>query len=181
MDRRQEWSDEDEEDESTFMWLEGDSLAPPCQSDYDVVHEIIRLAKVTSDDVVFDLGCGDGRICIAAARQHGASAVGVEIEEPLITKFKERIGRYKLEDKVQVVHGDLMETDLTRATVIVTYLLPEALTLLDKKLKACVERGCRIVSNTWHIPGWTHDIKVDVGPFNNVPLYLYTHYTPNSN
>ncbi|KAF0689472.1 Aste57867_19079 [Aphanomyces stellatus] len=167
-----QWSD-DEGDESTYMWLEGDSLAPPCQSEYDVVYDILRFAKVTSSDVVFDLGCGDGRICIAAARKFGASAVGVEIEDHLIQKFQQKITRYALEDRVHVRHGDLMETDLSRATVIVTYLLPEALVMLTDKLKACLDRGCRIVSNSWHIPGMDAQAKINVGPFNNVPLFLY--------
>ncbi|ETW02608.1 hypothetical protein H310_06077 [Aphanomyces invadans] len=167
-----EWSD-DEGDESTFMWLEGDSLAPPCQSEYDVVHEILKLANVTANDVVFDLGCGDGRICIAAARKYGASAVGIEIEEHLIAKFQGKIDRYNLHDRVRVLHGDLLDADLSSATVIVTYLLPEALAQLTHTFEAALARGCRIVSNSWHLSGFVHCDKKDVGPFDNVPLYLY--------
>ncbi|ETV83254.1 hypothetical protein H257_04025 [Aphanomyces astaci] len=167
-----EWSD-DEGDEFTYMWLEGDSLAPPCQSEYDVVHEILQLANVAADDVVFDLGCGDGRICIAAARRHGASAVGIEIEAHLIDKFQRKIDRYNLQDRVRVLHGDLLEADLSSATVIVTYLLPEALVQLIPTFEVALARGCRIVSNSWHIPGLVHQAKKDVGHFDNVPLYLY--------
>ncbi|EQC25228.1 hypothetical protein SDRG_16899 [Saprolegnia diclina VS20] len=169
------WSDDDEgyENEQPFMWLEGDSLAPPCQSDYDIVQAIIDFAHVQPTDVVFDLGCGDGRICIGAARQHGCRAVGIEIEAPLIAKFEQSITKYNLQDKVRMLHADLMDADLSEATVIVTYLLPEALTLLAPKLEAALARGCRIVSNTWGIPGMTPSARVDVGQYANVPLYLY--------
>ena len=79
-------------DESPFpVWLEGDSLAPPCQSTNSVVSSILKLAAVGPDDVVYDLGCGDGRICIAAAEQHQAQAVGVEIEDELCELFEREI------------------------------------------------------------------------------------------
>ncbi|OQS04969.1 hypothetical protein THRCLA_20746 [Thraustotheca clavata] len=171
------WSDEEDEgyeNEQPFMWLEGDSLAPPCQSDYEIVQSIVDFAKVTPSDVVYDLGCGDGRICIGAARRYGCRAVGIEIEEHLIAKFQQSIVKYNLQDKVRFVHADLMEADLSAATVIVTYLLPEALTLLSKKLEKAIEQGCRIVSNTWGIPGMTPKARIDVGQYQNVPLYLYS-------
>ncbi|OQR87483.1 hypothetical protein ACHHYP_08783 [Achlya hypogyna] len=171
-----EWSDDDEgyENEQPFMWLEGDSLAPPCQSDYDIVQAIVDFAGVQPTDVVFDLGCGDGRICIGAARQHGCRAVGIEIEAPLIAKFEQSIAKYGLADLVSVLHADLMEADLSSATVIVTYLLPEALTLLAPKLEAALARGARIVSNTWGVPGLVPTARADVGQYQNVPLYLYS-------
>lgn len=94
--------DEAEEDDMPFHWLEGDSLAPPCQSETEVVKDILRMAELTKDDVLFDLGCGDGRICIAAAEKYGARAAGVEIEDHLIKKFHTAVAARGVSDRVQV-------------------------------------------------------------------------------
>eukprot|EP00644_Phytophthora_capsici_P015002 jgi/Phyca11/128501/e_gw1.76.148.1 len=169
-------SDEEEQNPGAFMWIEGDSLAPPCQSDRDVVSKIVEIARVTPDDVVFDLGCGDGRICIEAAKRYGARARGVEIEEFLINRFRALISANDLEKLVSVSHGDLLEEDLSEATVIVTYLLPDALDQLTpkfSKLLSQTDKDVRIICNTWGIRGLTPDERHDAGPYNNVPLFVY--------
>ncbi|KAL3664134.1 hypothetical protein V7S43_011017 [Phytophthora oleae] len=171
-----EESDEEEQNPGAFMWIEGDSLAPPCQSDRDVVSKIVEIARVTPDDVLFDLGCGDGRICIEAAKRYGARARGVEIEEFLIKRFRELITANALEKLVSVSHGDLLEEDLSEATVIVTYLLPDALDQLTpkfSKLLSQTDKDVRIICNTWGIRGLTPDERHDAGPYDNVPLFVY--------
>ena len=88
--------DEDEDDYSILpgqVWMEGDSLAPPCQSDLEIVPEIISLANIRATDVFYDLGCGDGRVCIAVAKATGARAKGVEIETNLLERFRTRLAR----------------------------------------------------------------------------------------
>ncbi|CAI5723735.1 unnamed protein product [Peronospora destructor] len=162
-----EESDENEQNPGTFMWIEGDSLAPPCQSDRDVVSKIVEIACVTPDDVLFDLGCGDGRICIESAKRFGARARGVEIEEFLIERFRELIVANEMQQLVSVSHGDLLEEDLSEATVIVTYLLPDALDQLTPKfvkLLSQTDKNVRIICNTWGIRGLTPDERYDVGP-----------------
>ncbi|CAH0491500.1 unnamed protein product [Peronospora farinosa] len=169
-------SDENEQNPGVFMWIEGDSLAPPCQSDRDVVSKIVEIACVTPDDVVFDLGCGDGRICIEAAKRFGARARGVEIEEFLIERFRELIVANEMQQLVSVSHGDLLEEDLSEATVIVTYLLPDALDQLTPKFVELLnqsDKNVRIICNTWGIRGLTPDERYDVGPYDNVPLFVY--------
>ena len=94
--------EEEEEDNALPHWIEGDSLAPPCQSEIAVVKDILELAQVSEQDTLYDLGCGDGRICIAAATQYCARAVGVEIEQELIEKFKAASKKFGVEDRVQV-------------------------------------------------------------------------------
>ena len=126
---------------------------------------------------LFDLGCGDGRICIEAALKYGAQARGVEIEEFLIDKFRRSIETHRLQDRVSVSHGDLMQEDLSAATVIVTYLLPEALQTLSPKLLALLNdpsKNVRIICNTWGIPGVVPTERYDVGDYGNVTLLLYT-------
>lgn len=168
--------DDEDQDPGAFMWMDGDSLAPPCQSDRDVVSKIVEIARVTPADVLFDLGCGDGRICIEAAKRYGARARGVEIEEYLITRFRELIKANNLQPLVSVSHGDLLDEDLSEATVIVTYLLPDALDKLTPKflkLLSNTTKNVRIICNTWGIRGLVHDERYDVGPYGNVPLFVY--------
>lgn len=127
--------------------------------------------------MLFDLGCGDGRICIAAATQFGCRARGVEIEEFLIDRFQQLIAANQLQERVSVSHGDLLKEDLSAATVIVTYLLPEAMDALADKFKALLahkERGVRIICNTWGIRGLTPSARYDAGNYGNVTLLVYT-------
>ncbi|EEY53074.1 uncharacterized protein PITG_19591 [Phytophthora infestans T30-4] len=169
-------SGEEEQNPGAFMWIEGDSLAPPCQSDRDVVSKIVEIARVTPSDVLFDLGCGDGRICIEAAKCYGARSRGVEIEKYLIKRFREQIAANELQELVSVSHGDLLDEDLSEATVIVTYLLPDALDQLTPKftkLLSQTNKDVRIICNTWGIRGLTPDERYDVGPYGNVPLFVY--------
>ncbi|TDH72922.1 hypothetical protein CCR75_005502 [Bremia lactucae] len=167
---------DEEQNPSTYMWIEGDSLAPPCQSDRDIVSKIVEIAHLTPADVLFDLGCGDGRICIEAAKRYGARARGVEIEKFLISRFSKLIDTNDLHDLVSVSHGDLLEEDLSEATVIVTYLLPDALDQLASKftmLLSRTDRDMRIICNTWGLRGRVPDERHDSGPFKNVPLFVY--------
>eukprot|EP00752_Nemacystus_decipiens_P003534 g3260.t1 len=141
-EKEEEEEDEEVSDNPLPAWMEGDSLAPPCQADMDVVRAIIDFAGVTQDDVLYDLGCGDGRICIEAAESRGARACGVEIEEDLADKFRRRVSARGLESKVTVVHGDLRDVDLSDATVVVMYLLPEAVAgLAQSHLLPLLRRG----------------------------------------
>lgn len=126
--------------------------------------------------MLIDLGCGDGRICIEAARQFGARARGVEIEEFLIDRFQQLIDSNQLQDRVSVSHGDLLKEDLSDATVIVTYLLPEAMDELADKFKRLLEqkdKDVRIICNTWGIRGVTPTERHDAGNYGNVTLLVY--------
>eukprot|EP01050_Picozoa_sp_SAG11_P004567 SAG11_NODE_295_length_11115_cov_14.005264_1_plen_209_part_00 len=164
-------------DESPLpLWLEGDSLAPPCQSGDDVVAAILSLACVGPADVVYDLGCGDGRICIAAAEQHHArGAVGIEIEPELCRLFEGKIAAKQLADKVRCVEGDLEAVSLEDATVLVLYLLPAGIAGLEEKLRQCLLRGARVVCNTWGLPkSYAPASRVDLGDAGSTMLLLYT-------
>lgn len=170
--------DAEEETRPLGSWLEGDSLAPPCQSDMTVVYSILSLAHdsggITAEDVLYDLGCGDGRICIEAARLYGCRAVGCEIEEDLIEKFRNNVLRRNLKDRVKILSGDLREIDLSDATIIVLYLLPEAIVELTAKLQQAILRsGARIICNTWGPKAWTPAKRISCGFANNVTLLLY--------
>jgi cyclopropane fatty-acyl-phospholipid synthase-like methyltransferase len=105
-----------DEDDSPFpRWLEGDSLAPPCQADLPVVLDMLKFGNVSSSDVVYDLGCGDGRFLLQAALQYKARGVGVEIEPDLVAAFEAAVAAQHLESLITVISGDLREVDLTGA------------------------------------------------------------------
>lgn len=144
------------------------------QAELDVVQEIIQLASPSEDSVLFDLGCGDGRICLEATKRSGCQSVGIEIEQHLITKFKRHISVLGCEDKVTALHEDLLLADLSRATIIVCYLLPESIELIRDKLQAAVQRGVLLVCNTWGPKGWICVQTVQCGHLNaTVTLLRY--------
>ena len=129
-------------------------LAPFLPSPPEIVDVMLRLAAVTEKDVVYDLGAGDGRICIAAARSFGAAAVGVELDAELFRQAKERVGELGLADRVTMINGDLMEVDLTAATVVCIYLLPAANRKLKDRFEKQLKPGTRVVSHDFRMPGW---------------------------
>jgi len=171
--------DDDEEEANPLggFWLEGDSLAPPCQADLEVVAAIMDLASRSitrgKEDLLYDLGCGDGRICLAAAKKFGCRAKGVEIEEKLIRRFDEGIQKAGLGELVTAMHCDLRTVDISDATVVVLYLLPESIEIIKEKLIECLSRGCTLICNTWGPKGLTPSERVTCGPHHNVTLLRY--------
>lgn len=131
----------------------------------EVVEEMLRLAKVGPADMVYDLGCGDGRIVIAAARRHGARGVGIDIDPLRIEEASAAARRAGVADRVRFTLQDLFHSDLSEATVVTLYLLPELNAKLRPKLLAELRPGTRVVSHEFGIPGWApHDAaQVRVG------------------
>ena len=120
----------------------------------DVMNKMLELARVTAKDVVYDLGCGDGRIVIAAAQKYGARAVGVDIDPQRIKEARQNASRGKVTDKVRFVEGDLFETDISEATVVTLYLLTELNLKLRPKLMKDLQPGTRVVSHAFAMGDW---------------------------
>ena len=120
---------------------------PYVQTPSDVVTEMLRLARVTADDVVYDLGSGDGRLVIAAARDFGARGVGIEIDPSLIALSTEAARRAGVGDRVTFRADDLFETDLSDATVVTLYLSRSINQRLRPKLLRELRPGARVVSH----------------------------------
>ena len=155
-------------------WIEGDSLAPPCQAEIDVVESILKLSNPNASSLLYDLGCGDGRICLFASYVYGCQSIGCEIEESLIENFKMKIEQLDLTGKVTAFHGDLLHLDLSKATIIILYLLPEAIELLKPKLMTYLQRvGTVLICNTWGPKGLTPIQTLHCGFNNNVTLRKY--------
>jgi len=115
---------------------------------------MLRLANVGRDDVVYDLGCGDGRIVIAAARQFGARGVGVDIDPQRVREARENAQRAGVADRVRFLRQDLFETDIREATVVTLYLLDELNMRLRPKLLRELRPGTRIVSHNFDMGDW---------------------------
>jgi SAM-dependent methyltransferase len=137
----------------------------------NVVDAMLEMARVTSSDVVYDLGSGDGRIPITAAEKYGARGVGVEIEPRLVSEANDNAVRARVTDRVVFFKQDLFETDLSPATVVTLFLLPK----INQQLMPALKRlrpGTRIVSHQFDMgPEWPPDASQDV---NGLMIYLWT-------
>ena len=127
-----------------------------------VVDELLEIAKVSAKDVVYDLGSGDGRIVIAAAKHFGARGVGIEIDPERIREANENAAQAGVAHLVRFVEGDLFTADLREATVVTLYLLPEVNRQLLPKLLAELRPGTRIVSYRYPLGEWTPEKTVQV-------------------
>ncbi|MEO7521220.1 MAG: class I SAM-dependent methyltransferase [Gemmatimonas sp.] len=128
----------------------------------EVVDEMLTLANVSAKDVLYDLGSGDGRIPITAAKKFGTRGLGIDIDPQRIIEANENLKASGVGDKVKFVQGDLFELDLSRATVITLYLLPELNLKLRPKLFK-LKPGTRIVSHEFHMGNWEPEKTVKVG------------------
>jgi SAM-dependent methyltransferase len=124
-----------------------------------IVREMLKLAAVTSRDVVYDLGCGDGRIVTTAAEATGARGTGVDIDPDLIMTSRKNANAANVSDLVRFRHEDLFSTDISKATVVMLYLSPDANMRLRPKLLKELKPGSRIVSHTHGMGDWQPDRK----------------------
>lgn len=128
----------------------------------DVVDAMLSLAGVTSTDVVYDLGAGDGRIAIAAARTFRARAVGVELDPALVAQARAHAVTAGVDDLVTIVQADIFQTDISRATVVTLYLWEAINDRLRPKLERELRPGARIVSHAFGISDWAPERTVAV-------------------
>jgi tRNA A58 N-methylase Trm61 len=120
-----------------------------------VVRAMLELADVGPQDVVYDLGAGDGRIPITAANEFGARGVGIEIDPALVTRAQTKAREAGVEDKVEFRLGDMYAADVRSATVVTLFLHPEPNLKLRPKLRSELQAGSRVVSYVWDMADWT--------------------------
>lgn len=127
-----------------------------------VADAMLKLARVTADDVVYDLGSGDGRIVILAAQKYGARGVGVEIDHGLVEISRQIAREGEVDQRVTFIEGDLFATDISAATVVTLYLSTSANNRLEPKLRHELRPGSRIVSHQFRIGSWlpTETVRV---------------------
>ena len=130
-----------------------ENLGPQIPTPQIVVDKMLEAGGVTADDMVYDLGSGDGRIVITAAQKFGAHAVGIEIMPDLCEKARKRILSLGLEDRVRIVEGSALRVDLTPATLVTMFFMTGS----NERLRPALEKlkpGTRVVSNAFPIHGW---------------------------
>ena len=132
------------------------------------VKAMLKLAEVKSSDVIYDLGCGDGRIVIAAAKNYGARGVGIDLDPMRIREARKKARDAGVENRVEFREQDLFQANFRDATVVALFLLPSINKRLRPQLQA-LKPGTRIISNTFEIEGWKHakEIVVKNDPDDN--------------
>jgi SAM-dependent methyltransferase len=151
-----------------------ENLAPYIPTPEAIVLRMLEAGQVKSDDVVYDLGSGDGRIVIMAAQRFGARAVGVEILPDLCRKATERIKALGLEDRVRMLEDSVFRVDLSPATVVTMFFLTSSNERLKPNLEKYLRPGARVVSNEFPIRGWkpTEVVHVKSGAMEH-SIYVY--------
>jgi predicted TPR repeat methyltransferase len=148
------------------------SCAPYVPSPPDVITKMLEVANVGPDDVVYDLGCGDGRVLFTAVQEFKAKkAVGYELNENRYDNIVKEIERQNLQEKIHVFNKNLFEADLSEATVITLYLTTYANNNLKPKLAEETHQGTRIVSHDFGVDDWQFSKKEHL---SNHAIYLYT-------
>jgi len=137
----------------------------------DVVEAMLKLAKVTSSDVVYDLGSGDGRILIAAAKTYGAHGVGIDIDPERVREATANARANNVADKVTFRREDLFVADISPATVVTLYLSPSVNSRLAPKLMMELKPGTRIVSHAFDLGSWKPQQRITV---SGRPLFFWT-------
>jgi len=136
------------------------------------VEEMLKLAKVTKNDIVYDLGCGDGRIVIAAAKNYGARGVGIDINPERIAEANENAKKAGVTHLVKFIEQDLFEANFREATVVTLFLLTEVNLKLKPKLLAELKPGTRVVSNTFEMGDWKPEKEAKLNGEDSEYSYL---------
>jgi precorrin-6B methylase 2 len=159
---------------------EGEREPPFITTPPEVVERMLELAGTGSGDLVVDLGSGDGRIAIIAARRFGARGHGIELDAALVEKSRANALRAGVADRVSFEHGDVLRADISRATVVTVYLLPSLIDKLQPRFVYELRPGTRIVSHAFSMAGWRPDASVTVrlsrphpGQGDESSLYLW--------
>ena len=154
---------------------------PYVPSPQSVVADMLREAGVTERDFLIDLGSGDGRIVLTAAKVFGARGFGVEIKEDLVKRANEAAAKEGVAERVKFIKADLFKTDISQATIITMYLLPDTVNMLKEKFLTELRPGTRIVSHDYPLTGWIPEKyvqmdleeKVQISGVTTTLIYLY--------
>ncbi len=157
------------------------NAGPYVPSPDSVVADMLKIADVGPKDFVIDLGSGNGKIVLTAAKVFGASGFGVEIQDKLVKESNESAKREGVADRVKFVKQDLFKTDISQASVLTMYLLPNTVNMLKDKLLAELKPGTRIISHDYPLAGWIPEKyvqmdleeKVSISGVTTTLIYLY--------
>jgi len=148
-------------------------IVPFVPTSHERVEQMLRIANVNEDDIVYDLGCGDGHIVITAAKEFGAKGVGIDINPVRISKSKENAIKEGVTDKVRFIKQDLFEANISDATVVTLYLTKLVNFKLRPKLLRELKPGTRIVSNYFDMGEWKPDQPEISDIYSNYSIYFW--------
>lgn len=165
----------------SVLFAQENEKVPYVPSPIEVVDRMLELADVKKGDIVFDIGSGDGRMVIHAAKKYGAKGVGLELDSKLVELARAEAKRQGVDHLVEFRQGDALKADLSAATVVTLYMLPSFNRLLRPILEQQLKSGVRVVVHDYPIEGWNpaeweemplRDTRPEVTPHNHI-LYLY--------
>jgi len=159
------------------LMMSGVSFAPYVPSQPEVVRKMLEVARVGPEDVVYDLGCGDGRILVMAVKRFGVKkAVGYELREDLYKLTLRKIERQNLKERISLMNGDLFQADISDATVITLYLSASGNEHLKIKLTKEARPGARVISYDFKMNGW----QASVSEITAYIGYIYMYVIPDA-
>jgi len=156
------------------------NLAPYVVAPEHAVDRMLAMANLKPGEVLYDLGCGNGRILVTAAEKYKVKAVGVEISEHLAKSAAENVKKHGLQDRVKVIHNDFMKTDLSEANVVTLYLATAANDTLRPNLEHYLRPNTRVVSYDYPIPGWKPVETSETGGRHGDTHMIYLYSLPES-
>ena len=165
-----------QQDKAAQQDKDGKLLAPYFPTPEKIVDAMLKLGELKAGETVFDLGSGDGRIVIDAARKYKAKAIGVELDDSLFKQSMDRIKNLGLTATARIIHGDLLKQDYSSADLLTVYLLPVATDLVTPILEKQLKKGARIVAHDFQFAAWKTERTVDIdddGEGRAHELYLY--------
>lgn len=157
---------------------EGKKVAPYYPTPIAIVEAMLDAAGLQPDELLVDLGSGDGRIVLLAARDFGARAVGYELEDSLVKSSRRQIQEMGLEDKAEIRQQDLFAAELGEADVVTVYLLPRAMKTLEPILEKSLKKGARVISHDFTFPTWKPDETIqsdDAEELDGLPHTIYVY------
>jgi hypothetical protein len=156
--------------------LPGEKLAPYYPTPETIVERMLELGELKAGEKMFDLGSGDGRIVIMAARKYHADATGVELDNDLVIQSMAKIRQLGLQQTAHIIYGDILKQNYSSANLLTVYLLPESNIKVRPILEAQLKKGTRIVAHDFEIGGWTPVKTVTVpddGEGRSHVMFLY--------
>jgi len=156
------------------------NLAPRSPSPEHAVDKMLEMANLKPGETLYDLGCGDGRILIAAAEKYKVRAVGIEISDDLAKTAAEKVKKAGLQTQIKVVHGNFMQTDLSGASVVTLYLATTANDMLRPNLERYLRPNTRVVSYDYPIPGWKPVDTAETHGRHGATHMIYLYEVPDS-
>ena len=148
------------------------SLAPYVSSPQQIVDKMLEAVELKPGETLYDLGSGDGRVLITAVQKFNAKAVGVELDEKLAKSTSEKIEKLGLGNRARVIHGNMLEVDISPADVVVIYLTTESNDIVRPALEKQLRPGTRVISHDFQVRGWK-PVKVESAQVHNRSHQIY--------